>query len=92
MGHAFTINFHLISVIFSDLKTTVSCHNNYMEILLNRNSFNVSKYETITLKNSQCAASVNSTHIILGSAPNACGAARRETDTHLRMPLRLGKD
>ena len=61
----------------------VSCQNNYMEILLSRHSFNVSKYETITLKNRQCVASINSTYIIMGSALNACGAIRRETSTHI---------
>ena len=54
-----------------------------MEIQLNRNFFNVSKYESITLKDKSCTARVNFPYITLGSKLNSCGTTRRETTSQI---------
>ena len=54
-----------------------------MEFQLSRNAFNVSKYESITLRDKNCNASLSLNPITLGSKLNSCGATRVETDTQI---------
>ena len=54
-----------------------------MRIDLNRQFYNVSRYETITLRDPVCAASHSPGHITLGSVPNYCGSTRQETKEHI---------
>ena len=54
-----------------------------MRIDLNRQYYNLSQYETITLRDPACAASYSPGYITLGSVPNYCGSTRQETKGHI---------
>ena len=77
---------YTISYVSSNLsgsKTKVSCLHNYMGIELNRNFFNVSLYQAMTLRSKNCSAVINAANIILGSKLNSCGTTREENGTHI---------
>ena len=54
-----------------------------MRIDLNRQYYNASQYEKITLRDPICAAWYSPGYITLGSVPNYCGATRQETKEHI---------
>ena len=54
-----------------------------MRIDLNRQYYNVSHYEKITLRDPVCAASYSPGYITLGSVPNYCGSTRQQTKGHI---------
>ena len=64
-------------------ETEVKCYANFMEIQLSRNSFNASKYKSITLKDKNCPSSMSLNRITLGSKLDSCGTTRRETTSQI---------
>jgi len=66
-----------------DSTSRTSCSSNYMRIDLNRQYYNVSHYEKITLRDPVCAASYSPGYITLGSVPNYCGSTRQQTKGHI---------
>ena len=50
-----------------------------MRIDLDRQYYNVSRYSSITLRDTTCKATYSSAYITLGSIPSMCGVEKEET-------------
>ena len=54
-----------------------------MEIQLDKTTYNITSYESMTLHDSKCKANQSLTHIILSTVLTSCGTTKSENQTHI---------
>lgn len=60
--------------------TNITCKNHHMQVDLDRRYFDLSIYQSITLRDPKCVARISSKYITLETVPYLCGGVQRQTN------------